>query len=524
MRKTLTKSFFAVIVALLLCLGVGAALLSDTNVAQAAATVNDEWRQAYEGNYYDNLNENLSGATFRSQLASLITSTHHTYTVYNGSSDLALNNVWPTTDIDPNTGKMLWFYTGTPRDGFSGTSNREHVWPKDGGKAFTAEARPGADAHHLRPTDSQLNSTRGSLSFGVVTGGKEALENKNPSGCYYDSSFFYPRAGYRGQTARILMYMQTRWGNEFNLKFVLGKGNSKTIGDIATLFKWHLQEPPTEAEIYRNNAVASIQGNRNPFIDHPEYAAKIYCYDGESYNSSLLNVLNEVGDSYDNSNAEPLTSLTFKQSSAELTVGQQLTLSVTKTPSSAKVSLTWASSDTTVATVSGTGVVKAVKQGVATVTVTDRDTRISAAITVTVQAASVTPDPDPTPGPGTDPDPGPGPTPPPTTPSTPQEVLDEFTSAMEDVADSATPVEQRNSIKSALQWYQQLTDEQKRDASVAAQYEKLLEAIDEYNESVTSQNTEMQQALKTAFSAFFGTTATAAVAVAALTIVRRKYF
>jgi len=90
---------------------------------------------------------------------------------------------------------------------------------------------------------------------------------------------FYPGEGYRGATARILMYVQTRWGDTFNLTFVDSAGSCKTIGKISDLLRWHLEEPVTEAEIARNNAVYNIQGNRNPFIDHPEYATKIYCYD-----------------------------------------------------------------------------------------------------------------------------------------------------------------------------------------------------------------------------------------------------
>lgn len=53
---------------------------------------------------------------------------------------------------------------------------------------------------------------------------------------------------------------------------------------------------PTEEEIRRNEAVFGLQGNRNPFIDHPEYAAQIYCYDGESYNNALQQVLAESDD------------------------------------------------------------------------------------------------------------------------------------------------------------------------------------------------------------------------------------
>ena len=339
MQKTFTKSFAALFSVLVLCLVFAQVLLptNSNNVAFGyASNINPDYLNEYSGTYYDNLNVDKEGAAFRADLANLISRTHTTYTVYNGSSNLALNNVWPKTDIDPNTGKMLWFYTGTQKDGFTG--NREHVWPKDGGAAFPAESGPGADAHHLRPTDNTLNSSRGSLQFGevpqtssnvVTENGQKTYGNYSLYGadalCYRANGYFYPAKGFRGQTARILMYMQTRWGDTLDskykkLRFVQGTGGTDTIGDIETLFKWHLEEPPTQQEIYRNNAVAAIQGNRNPFIDHPEYAAKIYCYDGESYNSALLNVLATVGDPYDNTNVEPLVALSFEQTSITVPV------------------------------------------------------------------------------------------------------------------------------------------------------------------------------------------------------------
>ena len=55
----------------------------------------------------------------------------------------------------------------------------------------------------------------------------------------------------------------------------------------------------------RNEAVYKIQGNRNPFIDHPEYAEMIYCYDGKTYNSTLKNIVSTYGGYLDNSNVNP---------------------------------------------------------------------------------------------------------------------------------------------------------------------------------------------------------------------------
>lgn len=366
-----------------------------TSTANSAA----DWEPVYNGNYYDGINENSTGTALRSQLRDLITRTHTTQTVYNGSSSLALNNVWPKTDIDPATGKMIWFYSGTPRNGFNGTSNREHVWPKNSGKAFPAESGPGADAHHLRPTDSTLNSTRGSLQFGEVaqTSSNIAKENGQTKYgnydlygmdalCYKSGGYFYPAKGFRGQTARILMYMQTRWGDNYNLQFVLGQGSNKTIGDVKTLLKWHIEEPPEEAEIYRNNAVATIQGNRNPFIDHPEYAAAIYCNDGNSYNNALKQVVEQYGDY--NQERPDLESLTLTPSTVNLTAGATQTLTVQASPAGANANVKWSSSNTSVATVNN-GIVTAVSDGSAVITATSvADDSIKATANVVVKKAT----------------------------------------------------------------------------------------------------------------------------------------
>lgn len=250
-------------------------------------------------NYYSKLDDNKNGNDFRSELAALITNTHTYETTYDD-----LREVFKVSDADPDKpGNIIWFYSGTSvsYSGFgsaNGTTNREHVWPKEGGKAFPAKSKAGSDAHHLRPAEFQLNTIRNNLSFGVVEQTKANIVKQDGSTsydnlCYTENGLFYPGEGYRGATARILMYVQTRWGNEYDLKFVDEAGNCKTIGKISDLLKWHLEEPVTEAEIARNEAVYKIQGNRNPFIDHPEYATKIYCYDGEEYNTTLQSIAKE---------------------------------------------------------------------------------------------------------------------------------------------------------------------------------------------------------------------------------------
>ena len=351
---------------------------------------------ATSSDYYAPLDDNLNlrGDAFRAELADLIIDTHKTLTTYAG-----LINIFPDSDADPNkAGNILWFYTGTsvkmPTNFNSGT-NREHVWPKNAGKAFPESTLAGSDAHHLRPTDNSLNSTRSDNSFGEVpqTTGNIVAENGSKSYanlCYQANSTFYPGVGYRGATARILMYMQTRWGDEYNLRFVLGNGNNKTIGDIETLMKWHIEEPPTAEEKTRNEVVFGIQGNRNPFIDHPEYAEMIYCHDGESYNDELQAVVKTYG-SYLDDLTDPsveVESISISADKNALVVGETSNLSVSINPSKASKEVTWTSSNPSVATVNN-GTITAISAGTTTITATSVKTPSkSATLTITVKSLS----------------------------------------------------------------------------------------------------------------------------------------
>ena len=350
------------------------------------------------GGYYDDLNETLTGKAFRTELADLITDTHKTITSYGDMKQ----HYW-ATDADPNkSGNILLFYTGMSYawDGSFGSSNssisREHVWCQSLGNFTTSNA--GADAHHIQPINQGLNGQRSNQSFGEVP---QTSANIAPQFgttnydnlCYDNGTFFYPGEGYRGATARILMYVQTRWGGNYTLKFVLGeaKSGSNSIGDIETLMKWHLEEPPTAREIARNEAVAKIQGNRNPFIDHPEYAEMIYCHDGESYNDELQACVDKYGSYLDGSQGDSdvaPTALSISPATVTVTANETTKLSVTASPSGASSAVTWSSSNSNVASVDN-GIVTGISAGTATITATStKNPSIKATATVSVKAIS----------------------------------------------------------------------------------------------------------------------------------------
>ena len=133
------------------------------------------------------------------------------------------------------------------------TWNREHVWPQS--KLGSA---PKGEAHNLRVSGTGINRSRGNYPFGENSSSKGNLG-------YIIGNYWWPGNIDKGDVARITMFMNLRYG--------LRVTNN---ADIKVLYKWHIEDPVDAFEIQRNNVIHSKQGNRNPFIDHPEIFAKLY--------------------------------------------------------------------------------------------------------------------------------------------------------------------------------------------------------------------------------------------------------
>jgi endonuclease I len=162
--------------------------------------------------------------------------------------------------------------------GSSGTGfwNREHIFPRSRGgfksikddedKIFW-ESSPdslrhaNSDAHGIRATDANENSSRGNSHYGQYNG---------PSGT--DGSF-------KGDVARAAFYLAIR----YNGLTVSDGFPSQTgvLGDLETLLQWHKDDPVDDFEMNRNNVIYTWQNNRNPFIDYPELVDYIW---GEKQN------------------------------------------------------------------------------------------------------------------------------------------------------------------------------------------------------------------------------------------------
>lgn len=220
--------------------------------------------------YYSGVNFNKTKNELKADLATLITTTHTASVSYSAG----LKNLFQTSDADPTNPSNLLLMYGSTSSGthqrsrpFSGSWNREHVYAKSKGTPNLGESGPGADGHHLRPTDMQLNSTRGSLLFDDGTG---VTAGKTSRGGWY------PGSEWKGDVARILMYMYVRYNTRcLPLNITMNPSTySSDFPDI--LLKWNAEDPVSDFERTRNNVVAGVQKNRNPFIDNPYLATVIW--------------------------------------------------------------------------------------------------------------------------------------------------------------------------------------------------------------------------------------------------------
>ena len=199
----------------------------------------------------------------------------------------SLTGYWRYTDAAQGTSDAVLFYS----DAVSSSYNREHVWPKSQGNFYQDGA--GSDLHHLRPTNSGVNSARSHYTMGNVRGVLDSYDTYTYGGktvLYYDGSYSHNddlglvevNDEIKGDVARVLLYVYAAYGEETgeNLNLCVktptsGSGNNanqgnKVIESLDTLLDWCELDPVDTWEMCRNDCVQNIQGNRNVFIDYPE--------------------------------------------------------------------------------------------------------------------------------------------------------------------------------------------------------------------------------------------------------------
>ncbi|MBR1514540.1 MAG: endonuclease [Bacteroidales bacterium] len=192
--------------------------------------------------------------------------------------------VWDMYSDNPNGTPPYTYYLGEDQCGNytneGSCYNREHSWPQSW---FNDQTTPRTDLHHIFPTDGYVNGRRSNYAFGEVRSATWTSRNGSKLGACKTAGFsgtvFEPIDEYKGDFARAIMYMSVRYYSEDSN---WGSSDMTTKSEIKPwaidmLLRWNEQDPVSQKEIDRNNAIYNdYQHNRNPFVDHPEYARMIW--------------------------------------------------------------------------------------------------------------------------------------------------------------------------------------------------------------------------------------------------------
>ena len=229
--------------------------------------------------------EGLTGPALKAALHDIIDD----HTSIDAESFMALR----TLDQDPNNANnVIAIYSGTSEPKFADgglTWNREHCWPLAFGIG-SENSLAGADLFNLRPCLTGVNQTRGSRAYDQASTNHPTDPAVAPPGapeCLYDAnggqeSIWTPRPSEKGDLARAMFYMAVRYdgSDAGSVDLELGdEANSSqaVFGNLTTLLQWHLDDPVSTEERRRNDLIHDrYQGNRNPFVDRPEFVAKIF--------------------------------------------------------------------------------------------------------------------------------------------------------------------------------------------------------------------------------------------------------
>ena len=254
--------------------------------------------------YYNDVDLTLAGAALKDALAAKIIATHTTTLEYTSGGPDVWDATKATDENVANTSEVILYYgwedgsdqditndisrSKSLQDNGSGTDfvwNREHVFPKSLANPILDTSIPGpaTDAHHLRAADRGRNSARNNRKYGRGSGNSnyssldfhEGLDGPN-------TAAWYPGDDWKGDAARMIMYMYMRYG-AVCLPTAVGVGSKEfTEDDMIDLFlQWNVEDPVSDIEIARNeyhenNSNYAAQGNRNPFIDNPYLATRIW--------------------------------------------------------------------------------------------------------------------------------------------------------------------------------------------------------------------------------------------------------
>jgi endonuclease I len=208
------------------------------------------------GDYYDGviftedsdlMFEEISEHTIAMHTVILTYTQRHDY-LYNADADLS------------NSDNVILMYTGESRyweEYTSGnnpystqTYNTEHIYPQSKLESDLAVS----DLHHLRSADATVNSDRSNYPYVDGSGSNQLI-----------GEAWYPGDEWKGDVARMVMYLNIRYGEIFS-----------KVGSLELFLEWNQEDPVSAFEEQRNDVIYAAQGVRNPFIDNPYIATLIW--------------------------------------------------------------------------------------------------------------------------------------------------------------------------------------------------------------------------------------------------------
>lgn len=267
-KHSLFKILFCIVFA-------GVLFFSAQSIAQAPAGY-------YEGT------QGLIGEPLRAKLHEIIK--NHTavsysslYTHFQTTDKKPNNTVWDMySDVPGGTPPYVYYYNQDECGNYNSEGdcfNREHSWPSSW---FNDKMPMRTDLFHIYPTDGYVNNRRSNYPYGEVNNPTYTSLNGSKLGpCSYpgyNGTAFEPIDEYKGDFARTYFYMSTRYYKEDQGWQSNAMVNGADLKDWAVnmLLDWHHNDPISTKEMDRNNAVYAIQSNRNPFIDEPLFADRIW--------------------------------------------------------------------------------------------------------------------------------------------------------------------------------------------------------------------------------------------------------
>ncbi|MDD7528644.1 MAG: endonuclease [Bacteroidales bacterium] len=224
--------------------------------------------------------EGKTNTTLRTALAGVIDG--HTVISYKN-----LEEYYPSIDARIDNPNRVWDIYSTCEFSFNDANcsqkkvcdcwNKEHTVPQ----SWFSKASPmKSDLYHVLPTDARVNNFRGNLPYGEVSDHSSPVcGDSHALGWRSNNVAFEPVDEFKGDIARIYFYMATRYADKCSSWSggMFGSGNNGFVSSVATmLLKWHRNDPVSEKETLRNDAVYKYQKNRNPFVDYPELAEYIW--------------------------------------------------------------------------------------------------------------------------------------------------------------------------------------------------------------------------------------------------------